>query len=433
MVRGDVKRDSLRLKEIIRPLVPSAAIRELHRIRRLRYIRRLQPRIDPRRKTILAINHHCDQDYEAIARVCDRFNFVPVIAGTLFMGSSNYFTDAVEFIQAPYDSEPAAHLARYRRECDLIFDRLTAEFPIDLILVPNDNYFFIREFIAVARNHGVRTVVLDKEGIISPHSFNAESARARAFTPFIADHIFVWSHRQKSFWQEKGVPADSITVVGQPRSDLLFLPPGDRVRTHFEHEQPLVTVFSYLDTAYMPAEYVRLKGASWRVMKTETHEIARELAVAYPQFNFVLKCHPLQRDLGDIRDRCQFGNLKVIGGSALGNELILRSELIVGFQTTALIEAMLVGKNVIYTAWDPHIAHMQEHLLPFHRAGGIVVADSPETLQRVARSYLAGDRSAFDFSEAELARRREFVAEYLYQADGNASRRLLVELEKFVP
>jgi hypothetical protein len=420
------------LKRLIRPVVPMPVIQAYHRRKRLAYIAGLQCDIDPKRKTILAVNHHCDQDYAAITVANDRFNILEVMANTLFLGSSNYFTDEVEGIRAPYSQEPADHLRSYRRESRLIFDKLRERFPIDVILVPNDNYFFIRELIDIARMNGVPTVILDKEGIITPHSYYAESKRARDFTPFVADHIFAWSYRQKDFWMEKEVSADRITVVGQPRSDLLFQPPGRQLNEYFATWQPLVTVFTYLDTAYMPLDYIDKYGASWKAMKTKTHEVVRDLAVRHPDFNFVIKCHPQQRDYEAIRDECESKNVRVISGSSLGNELILRSELIIAFQTTALIEAMLVGRNAVYTAWDPHIAVLQDHLLPFTTAGGLVIARSPEMLREVVDRFLSGDARDFSFSESDLVRRRAFVGEYLYEANGHASERFLVALERFL-
>jgi hypothetical protein len=306
-------------------------------------------------------------------------------------------------------------------------------YPFDVILVPNDNYFFVRELIDIAHGHGIPTIILDKEGIITPYSFEAESRRAREFTPLVADHILVWSFRQKSFWMEKGVEEDRITVVGQPRSDLLFLPPGDQLSGYFDRQRPIVTVFSYLDTAYIPHESVALNGASWRQMKAETHRIVGELAARHPEFNFVIKCHPLQRDIEDIRSKFESKNLRVIGGSSLGNELLARSDLIIAFQTTALIEAMLIGREAIYTGWDPQIRELEDHMLPFGRAKGIVKAESPEALREVANRFLSGNRSDFAFSEHEIEKRREFVAEYLYRPDGHAAERVLDELEKFLP
>ena len=419
------------LKRLIRPVIPLQMVMAYHRRKRLEYIASLSPTLVPGRRTVLAVNHHCDQDYAAIARVNSHVNFVEVIAGTLFMGSSNYFTDDVEFIRAPYDSEPTGHRVRYRAESRLIYDRLRERFPFDLILVPNDNYFFIREFIDIAHGDGIKTVVLDKEGIISPHSYLAESKRARDYTPVIADHIFVWSYRQKSFWGEKGVPPERITVVGQPRSDLLFQPPGNELDRYFEVRQPLVTAFSFLDTAYMPSAYVNETGGSWSAMKADLHEAVAALAERHPGYNFVIKCHPQQRDLKSIRKKYERANVRVIGGAALGNELILRSELVIAFQTTALIEAMLVGNKAIYAAWDPQIKTLEEYLLPFHRASGIILAESPGHLHEVADRVLSGDGTDFTFSAQEQERRREFVDGYLYSADGHASERFLEALERF--
>jgi hypothetical protein len=147
----------------------------------------------------------------------------------------------------------------------------------------------------------------------------------------------------------------------------------------------------------------------------------------------VVKAHPQQRDLAELQGRYQRDNLKVIGGAGVANELIQRSELIIAFQTTAVIEAMLLKRRVIYTAWDENYnRYLLDDLLPFHQARGIVVAQSREQFGEVCRRFFAGDYRDFEFSTEDDEARDRFVNEYLYRPDGHVCERFYAELDKFL-
>jgi hypothetical protein len=418
-------------RQQVRRMLPKPIARRVYRHQALKYIADLRPDYDPSRKTILAINHLFDQDLEALAHANTRYNFIILDFAAMLKGGKAYFSRDVRDIRAPYESEPLENRLLFRAECRLMFEQLQTRFRPGLIITANDNFAFIREFIHVAHEHGVPTVIVDKEGTISPHSFEAEARRAREYTPCISDHVFVWSRRQKDYWQKRDVSADRITVIGQPRSDLFYSRNEDKISGYFDKRQPLITLFSYFDTAYIPDESVR-RGISWTTMKTQTHEDFHSLARSHPDFNFAIKCHPQQQDIDDIRSRYQAPNLRVIGGARVANELIQRSELIIAFQTTSVIEAMFLDKRVIYTAWDENYRSLADDILPFHRAEGIVIADSRERFHGVCRRFFAGDFGDFDFSPEAKAARARFVDGYFYRPDGHVCQRFFAEIDGFV-
>jgi CDP-glycerol glycerophosphotransferase (TagB/SpsB family) len=314
----------------------------------------------------------------------------------------------------------------------MIFDRLRSRFGIDLIITPSDEFYWIREFITVAKEQGVRTVIVDKEGTKSPQYFEAQSARTRRCAPCISHHVYVWSERQRQYWDKIGVVDKNISIIGQPRSDLFYIEKKNEVDRLFSKTQPLVTFFSYEDNAYIPVDIAYREGVTWGKMKTETHDELYRLAQRYRNYNFVVKTHPQQMDLEELQAKYRLENFRVIGGSSVANELIQRSELIIAFQTTAIIEAMFLNKAIIYTYWDPLIPRFREDLLPFHKAKGILVARSLEEFRRMCQRFLGGDRSQFNFSKEELKERDRFVNEYLYRPDGHVCERFYRSVKQFV-
>lgn len=118
-------------------------------------------------------------------------------------------------------------------------------------------FYWVREFIRAARETDVKTVVPDKRRILSPLYSPAQAKRIREFAPIMSGHIFVRSERQRKFWNSIGVDDPEITVIGQPRSDLLFRERQNSTDCVFHKGRPLVTPFSYMDDACGPVGLVR--------------------------------------------------------------------------------------------------------------------------------------------------------------------------------
>ncbi len=419
-------------KSSIRKLLPRPVARLYYRRQALQYLDDLDLHIDPSRKTLLIINHYYDQDIRALQLANTEYNLVVIDGPRLFKGGKIYFSGDVMRLRAPYDGTQPALREKFREYSREIFERLQRLVPFSLIITASDNFWWVREFITIGREHGVKTVVLDKEGTRSPYAVRGETERIRRLAPFMSDHIFVWSRRQRKFWRDTGVADEDITVIGQPRSDLFFRENSDTVDTLFPEARPLVTLFSYEDTAYIPPAEVGPDGPSWRTMKRETHDEVARMAEAYPGYNFIVKAHPQQSDLRDLQSRYQRENLAVIGGSSSANELIRRSALIIAFQTTAVIEAMMLGKPVVYTSWDDNCPRFASDLLPFHEAPGVVVADSRQKFRDVCGRFLGGDAGDFEFSSEVIEARRRFVDDYFHNPDGHVCERFFEQVGRFV-
>jgi hypothetical protein len=419
-------------KDLVRWLLPPGLLRWLYRRMTLSYIAGLSTECDPSRKTVLVVNHLYDQDIRALQLANNRYNLVVVDFEILFKSGRLYITESVRNQRAPYGGEPEENLTAFRQECRLMLESLGRKFELDVIVAPSDGLAFIREFIVAAREDGIPTVILDKEGAISPHAFDIISKRLRDFAPFISDHLYVWSDRQVQFWNNIGVSSDKITVVGQARSDLFFREKNRDIDALFPVAQPLIGYFSFDDSAYMPRERLDA-GWTWRKLKHETLDDLMTLAEENPGYNFVVKAHPQQLDLAEIRAKYRRDNLVVVGGAQIANELIQRSELIIGFQTTGMIEAMFLKRRVIYTAWDDNYRRaLVDDLLPLLEARGIVIADTRSQFNDVCRRFFAGDVSDFEFGEDDRAARDRFVNEYLYRPDGHVCERFYDELDRFL-
>lgn len=420
------------LKRLARSLLPRPALIRLYRRAATHYLGTISAPPPDGKPTVVIFNHFFDQDVRALGYCRETVHYVVLDAPRLFRGAKLFFRPDVQRLLAPYDSEPEANRRAYHAECAILFDHIQRRFDPKAILLTADNFYWAREIVAIAKQRGIKTLVVDKEGVVTPHYYEAGAERYRRYAPFVSDHIFVYSERQKAYWQAAGAPANRISVVGQLRSDLFHREQRAEVDGLFPVAQPIVTLFSYEDDAYITMLQDGPRR-TWQQMKGQTHDAVFALAGANPRYNFVIKTHPQQSDLEDLTTR--YGglpNLRVVGGSALGNELIQRSELIIAFQTTAVIEAMFMDKRVIYTAWDPNYAHFADNILPFHEAPGVQVATTFAAFEQLCEAFFAGNLDRFELDAETRQARAAFVDTYLFRPDGHACERFSHSLSEIL-
>lgn len=416
----------------LKTFLPRSVLMLYYRMHYSRYINKLEIDIDSSKKTILAINHFYDQDYEACQLSNEAFNFVVIDGPELFKSAKIFFSQDVQDISTPYAHERKVSLDTWRLESESIFGLLKTRFHFDYLLLPSDTFFWIREFVDIAKINNIVTVILDKEGTISPYDFEYQSQKIKVYCPIIAEYVFVWSQRQKSFWERMNVSPERIFVVGQPRSDLFYLKKTDLLDDIIEDGTlPLIVFFSYHDDAYINPNRNKRRDPplSWRKMKSETHDIILEMAEKYEgRYNFIIKTHPQQLDLPELKQKYSRTNLKVVGGSSLSNKLIQKAKLIIAFQTTIIIEAMYLNRNVIYTYWDEHIDEIETDLLPFHKAAGIIVTKSREGFHQRLEAFLTEPKD-FVYGPEELKAKEAFVEDYIFQPDGKTCERFYNRLK----
>lgn len=420
-----------RLRRLARalPLARRAVLRWRHRRALETLAARAPVGVGPK---VLVINHHFDQDIEALsATLSQRMQFLVVDAMPFFNEAVLFFrTPEARDGVIPYDQLPPDVVLSYREACRRMFAELQRVFPFELVVVPSDSFWWIREFLAVAGESGVTRVVLDKEGTISPYSFEVHSAQIKAKFPFMSDYLLVWSARQREFWIRAGAPTDRIRVVGQPRSDFFF----QKQRWHSRRDLGLdpnrrtVVFFTFDLDAYInvfPAEEIARESLSWLPLRNDVSEVLIAFAAEQPDVDIVVKVHPQQSDVADVRSvfaRSGRPNIKVLDGAGVSNHLIVNADLIIGFQTTTLTEAMLTTVPVIYVAWGSTERKVRRHLIPFHDCEGIEKADSRDMLAALLHKWSAGQSLGGDRS-----RRRAFT-DYWLHADGRSCERVGDEL-----
>jgi hypothetical protein len=306
-------------------------------------------------------------------------------------------------------NEPHIATARLRYADWLVrdVDRLYLESPFDVFVLPSDTFFYVRALPAAAHRLGIPVVVVQKETTISPATMDVFSRELRAEAPFVSDFMTVCSERQRSFWMRAGAESDRIEVTGQPRFDIYASTPATRASVPRQ-----VLFLTYALDAYVPGAG-RGKGLrTWESLRNETEAALME-SIRLGACEVVVKCHPQQDRRAEARRLARLAGsdwnrrLRLAGEAADTRELIAGADVVVGFQTTALYEAVAARRTVIYAAWGAEFERHRGGLIRFDEAprGCVVHAGSAESLiAMIKESSVDRDANCEPWYEESLGR-----------------------------
>jgi hypothetical protein len=317
---------------------------------------------------VLALDHYFDQDLRALEAhpllEVRRFPYRRLRAPAMrIMGGQ-----VANGLRAYNDPDIAAARDRYAAWLTREVERLYLERAFDVLILPSDAFFYVRALPTAAHRLGLPVVVVQKETTVSQATMETFSREVGAEAPFISDFMTVCSERQREFWTRAGADAERIEVTGQPRFDVYASAAPAR------RSSPLRVLFlTYALDAYVPGAG-RGKGLrTWEPLRDETETALVDLARA-GAFEVVVKCHPQQdrrdvaRNLAALAGPAWNRGVSLAGQDADTRELIIRADAVVGFQTTALYEAVAARRPVIYAAWGDAFEQYRGGLIPFHEA-----------------------------------------------------------------
>jgi hypothetical protein len=304
-------------------------------------------------------------------------------------------------------NEPAVEASKleYRQFLLAMWTRLLAIKPIDAVVSANFGYYAQREFGAALKEAGTPLVVLHKENVKSPERVEYWRGIYRTRGAFEGSKILVYNDTEKELQSETGVATrEQIVTTGMPRLDRIHRwrkghatePPQGAPQAllfSFWRKEKLTDMERVTDARtridVTDGEWANL---SWTELCEGTHKAVVELAKRNPQARVVIKTKAHSRRVDDILEILgQCGeelpsNLSVVSGGD-PFPLIVASSVIIGFNSTALLEALAAGKPVIVPQFgeanDPRMRPLVIDI-----GDGTERAHSPEELIEMASAHL---------------------------------------------
>lgn len=319
----------------------------------------------------LTFDHFFSQDLDALESVLGKNDITTRIPYQRWLRLARKCFPAPAFsgLAAAYDPR---HSEAWKAFGRLVRDEvswLCRVYRPNILLLPSDAIFYVRPFIEEFQSHGVPTFVMQKETTISPLVMDEHSLQISQFVPFMSDLMTVCSERHKQFWIRAGADENRIIVTGQPRFDVY----ANQRRVRTDSKKRLLFL-SYDDVAYLPTDVGQEFDGSWKSLRLQTE---RELNSASFDWEIIVKEHPQQ----GFADSALGLNVQKADRFSDTRSLIRDCDVVIAFQTTAIYEAIVCGRPVIYAAWGDVFDKMKSTLNRFEEIEGMVNwARSPEEL-----------------------------------------------------
>ena len=341
------------------------------------------------------------------------------------------------------DSRVDATKMEYRRFLADLWRRFRTMKPIDVVLTGNFAYFTEREFAVALEQAGTPFLALHKENVRPPRRvqeywFTLYKDRRGKFG---GRRILVYNEIERELEISAGVidPKD-VVVTGMPRLDKLH-------RWRIEHagpvsgQKPQILFFAFARSdkltaiqrkasAGVPGDMEAMEGEwgtlSWGRYCVDTHKAIIDLARENPNFEVIVKSKGQKRKLNDIlrilsdmKEELPANVTLITSGDPF--DLIARCQVVVGFNTTGLLEAIATGKPVIVPrfaeASDPA---MQDLIIDLGTS--VEYAESPEALKTMICNYVKKPPALPMQLPAEAARVLRY---WVGNDDGLAGRRVI--------
>jgi hypothetical protein len=344
---------------------------------------------------VLFINHCYEQDIDSlIAAAPSHYRFAVVPAAHWGTPARRTFPAPVFSSLADYwKPEYAGARERWARHARSLLWDIYHQFQFDVVVAPSDVFFYLFDVVAEAKRMGIPFIVAQKETTITDHTMREHAEQVRKWAPPTADFMTVCSERHKQFWLRAGYDADRIAVTGQPRFDLYAEMRDAHAQANAaDRARRTILFLSYELNAYasLTVDGAADPRAPWRALHADTLDVLYGVA-AQRQATLIIKPHPqqdrahiavLQEEMAARSRRAAAPLGRVAEPDEDTRRLICAADTVVGFQTTALFEAVAARKRTIYTGWSDAFHTAREILIPFHEWGHFIcVARSPQELR----------------------------------------------------
>ena len=366
---------------------------------------------------VLAVDHFFDQDLDALEAGLSPSDSLVRISYQRFHRLATDAFPATAFVGVRAAFVPGLESAwvRYRKSVSVEVRTLAAAHRPDVLVIPSDSIFYLRPVMDEFRSLGVSIFVLQKETTISPMTMEKHSVEIGEYLPFSGDKMTVCSVRHREFWLRAGADPARVHVTGQPRFDVYAQASSKRR----DGGKPRLLYLSFDDVAYLPADMGIESDLTWRDLR---QQVETEIASMSDVWDVTVKIHPQQTPAGD----CLGPNARHADRLADTRALILDADVVLAFQTTAIFEAAVAGRPVIYPAWGKVYDEERGALTPFDEYPGLVItARSPIEL----RDLLAKSANELSLMVGDAKVTAEV---HLGPVDGHATERAIALLRELV-
>ena len=344
-----------------------------------------------------------------------------------------------------YDSKFMRNRKRYLQFCREASIEIKNFFKADIFLLPKLNDDWIIDFIKALKKENIITTVHDRENGISNQRMKIyPKMLSKHINDLKVDQLLVSNKLHKEFFIKCGFEQSNIIITGKPDTDYWFSkkikPEKSELSSFIDPKKKLILFFAFGRRNYLNF-YYKGEKRDWLSLADDYHETIEDILKLhkdnvqilykiggkpardnYPNFDKFIK------NIEKINAR---NSLLILDGNSSTLDLINISDIVIGFHTLGIVEAMFTNKPIIYGGWGDLFNDIKDTLIPFHKWKGLTFCDSNQSFKNEIEKYVKNNNLK-NISNEEYNCRKLNREEIFYKPDGNTSKRILDAIEKLV-
>tara|TARA_X000000950_G_scaffold265976_1_gene340904 strand:- start:733 stop:2031 length:1299 start_codon:yes stop_codon:yes gene_type:complete len=251
---------------------------------------------------------------------------------------------------------------RFQNFLEKIIPRVINFYKIDLLVMPHFKYITDVDFCDVFRRNNVKIICIFKESLslVSNSMYNVVKKKYSNFLALRIDDLIVYNNRTKKLFEEAGCYKKKIKVLGSPRMYNLM--------QNFKknnHKKSILLLSFDLETSFYGKDIDRNYDSKFgKKLFFDIHGAYLKLIKKYPNFNFKIRPKPKFVNPDSIWSNLlkelfakekfnpkEYKNFK-IDKTIDFHESLENTSICCGIQSTAILEASIVGIPVILTLFS---------------------------------------------------------------------------------
>ncbi|MFH1890114.1 MAG: hypothetical protein ABIJ91_00920 [Candidatus Kuenenbacteria bacterium] len=289
---------------------------------------------------------------------------------------------------------------------------------LQAVVSANFGYIQQQELAKVCQAQKIPFIIIHKEGMGAP------SSRVSLYKNyhFIADKILLYNNQIKDFLSKVIVPGltpDKMEIVGVPRLDFYFK--KDKKDKASIDKKQLVFFAFHPDDKFVPLIHSQDNYQAARLRTKDFFCLVMRFVAHHPEINVIIKTKAAKHYLTYIQNifsenfSAPIPNLTIThSGNPI--DLIQNSDVVIGFHSTTLIEALIAGKTIV----SPYFEDVIDDQAGSH------FKDYPTLINYAVKEddlksyiYNSGKNNNKDIQSLK----EEFLRKWIFIPDGHASQR----------
>lgn len=350
-----------------------------------------------------------------------------------------FYEDArMKYIDPVNDDNRTNYRAYLQHFLDAL-ERVTGK--IDFFMSGSNHDRYVVEMVYMAQQRGIEWIVAEREGTGTAYTYQNEAECNKKSTTVTADYFITANEGHKHMFNfSRRETVKDIFVIGELDTDWWFHWDRKFVRKEYrewdKYEKRVLFLTFGIRNYVSPYAFPDNPEFNWIKLLAEAEDEIFEFACRHRDVLVFYKMGHIEDNNPLFMERCAkagLANVVPLDRSFSCNELILYSQLVIGFQTTAMYEAMFSSNPLFYIEWAIHPdIDRKTMLLQLADSGACTTIRSKDEFHVMLDKWAIGDFEVCNVSEDELKARARTRETMFVNADGRVAERVWVKLQELI-